>query len=286
MMILFKDLITSKLALFIISIVLLSGCNKDDPEMEEFTIPKDAFTNYTTESILIGGNTLQIHTGGIGDITILFESGAGAFNGQCIGSEQLYFSNQLLAFLTDSVKFIAYDRAGYFSTTNGEDRDMEKLTDDLHEVILDKVDTDKLILVGSSWGGYIIRYYAIRYPDKVDALLFLDPDHESADINSGLTQEDEDGLVNLCLGNACQGCAEEYEQLIETIFFARGLPNLPDIPVRVISASNGLYEPDAHARLGSGVTDFKLVICDCPHEISEENPEVVFEQIQELINSL
>ena len=253
-----------------------------------FVIPQTTFTEYTEENILVGDKTLQLFTGGEGDVTIIFEYGAGAENGQCGEAEDNFFSNQLLSLLNDSVKFIVYNRSGYStSSSNGEISSMTNITNDLNAIISQKVNSEKVILIGHSWGGHIIRYFAINYPEKVNALLFIDPDHEDADLNCCLTQSDEDFLVNYCTTNNCEGCALEYAELIETINLMKTIPNLPDIPVRVISGNHGQFGDgwvEAHAKLGEGISDFEQVICECPHEIAKSNPEIVFDQIKDLIN--
>jgi pimeloyl-ACP methyl ester carboxylesterase len=70
---------------------------------------------------------------------------------------------------------ISYDRAGYGgSDVDAADRTLERIVDDLGEV-LDALDvTAPAVFVGHSWGGPILRLFADRYPQRVAGLVFID----------------------------------------------------------------------------------------------------------------
>ena len=72
-----------------------------------------------------------------------------------------------------------------------KDRHQEPLRsyEDLDRVIDRFANGRKIILVGHSLGGMIIRDYAIKNPSKVAGILFIDPSHE-AFLNPTQAQED------------------------------------------------------------------------------------------------
>lgn len=70
---------------------------------------------------------------------------------------------------------LSYDRAGYGgSDIDPSDRTLERLTDDLAGVLDAVGETRPVILVGHSWGGPILRYFADRHPERVAGLVFVD----------------------------------------------------------------------------------------------------------------
>ncbi len=69
---------------------------------------------------------------------------------------------------------VIYDRAGIGKSETGPNpRNIERLSAELDSVI----NNFKVILVGHSLGGLIIRDYAIKNPEKTGTMLFVDPTH-------------------------------------------------------------------------------------------------------------
>jgi pimeloyl-ACP methyl ester carboxylesterase len=70
----------------------------------------------------------------------------------------------------------SYDRAGFgWSTTNDPTCSLKKITSDLHSLLHAMNVPQPYILVGHSFGGYITRAYAHRYPDELAGLVLVDP---------------------------------------------------------------------------------------------------------------
>lgn len=86
--------------------------------------------------------------------------------------------------LARSARVVAYDRAGYGGSAPGpRPRDLEGLADDL-EVVLDAYEHERLVLVGHSWGGPIVRTVAARRRSdrRVAGLVLVDQSDEHADL--------------------------------------------------------------------------------------------------------
>ena len=245
-------------------------------------ISSSSFTDYNEEVLNIGDKTLNLYTGGTGDITLIFEHGLGCVDGK------YFFANSLLSMFTEYCQFISYDRSGYSTSTwNGDIRGMENISIDLNSIIEQKVTTNKII--GHSWGGFVIRYFAINHPEKISALLFIDPSHEAAGRNKDIMQSEEDGLGQYCSQNNCTGCVIESEQLVETMTLMGSLPNLPNIPVVVLSNTDGSAGAgwvEAHTLLGEDLNDFTQDYCNCGHEIAKAEPELVYNYLYELISKI
>lgn len=264
-----KKLKTVQLFAFIICALAMS-CNNDD---DNITTP------IPSNMVDTGNYKLFSETAGNGNHTIVFESGLGD------DYESWY---QLLG-LSETNQVIAYNRAGYEpSETANNERGIVQLAEDLHQVILSKSQNDRVILVGHSWGGTVIRYYAVQHPEMVEGLLFVDPTHEGFGV---VTQQAEDEGVEFFMGEGSPEIANEYAQIIENFEILENLENLPDVPTIVLTSirdregENETNWVNAHATLGNGVTDFTHITTEnSGHYIQVEEPQLVFEAINALLD--
>jgi pimeloyl-ACP methyl ester carboxylesterase len=104
-----------------------------------------------------------------GDLVILLESGGGMDS-----NEWTEFAPKLAAKTGATIVF--YDRAGFGKS------DLPENKQDMKQEIawlwrgLQKLELDKnLILVGHSFGGWMIRLFASEHPDVVRGMVFVDP---------------------------------------------------------------------------------------------------------------
>lgn len=191
---------------------------------------------------------------------------------------------------------VVYDRAGYGKSEKGPSpRNIDRLSDELAAVIASAAGNRKVIIVSHSLGGLIARAYAIKNPAKIAALLFLDPSHE---LYNHWTQAEEDKLyeTNIPIYGAQSGTVQEIRELREDLDYMRTLPNLPDVPVRVItsmqtsatiSAADRQLLFNAHESLKTGITDFQhLATTKSGHMIMLDEPLLVTENIRQLLNKL
>ncbi len=122
------------------------------------------------------GRALHLHSRGAGGTLVLLEAGLGA-GGASWGS--------VLDALPEGVHALAYDRAGYGGSTPASGaRDLGALVTDLLTVV-DAVEHERLILVGHSWGGPIVRGAAAQLRERgrpVAGVVLVDPGEELADL--------------------------------------------------------------------------------------------------------
>jgi pimeloyl-ACP methyl ester carboxylesterase len=88
--------------------------------------------------------------------------------------------------LARETRTCAYARAGYRGSdpAPNEPRDADDVIADLNEV-LEAAELDgPYVLVGSSFGGMIVSYYAARHPDDVAGVVLLDVPAPSADLTT------------------------------------------------------------------------------------------------------
>lgn len=122
------------------------------------------------------GRYMRLMVGGRGPDLVVLEAGQG-FSG-------LYWG-PVHAALAKHVRVVAYERSGFgASTPDDQPRNLERLASDL-ETVIDHFDHERLVLVGHSWGGPIIRTVASRRlsrGDEVTGLVLVDPSDEHADL--------------------------------------------------------------------------------------------------------
>lgn len=223
---------------------------------------------------------------------VLFESG--------LGDDHTIWDNEKIASqISDKSDILTYDRAGYGKSEKGPDpRNISQLTSELEFAINQFSNGRKVILIGHSLGGFIIRDYAIKNPSKIAGMLFIDPSHETYNRPSQ-TQED---LIASLVGIKNIGAKMEAKQLIEDAEYMATLPNLPDVPVIVLTSmkqdetntnSDQAYNKtrqdwyNGHELLKNGLTDFTHIsTTNSGHYIMKEEPSLVLENFNLLLSKL
>lgn len=270
--------------LFVFVITGLLSCEKE---------PVDSLV-YVESTVTAGTHTLSVFTipNNTATYLVVFETGLGDFS-------KLWKESKVPETIMTNAAVLLYDRAGYNKSTRGPGpRDIKKLRTELEEVINKYADGRKVVLVGHSLGGYIIRDYAIRNPSKTAALLFVDPSHEI--YNGTLTQSMEDRIYNnfKTIYGENYGATMEARELIEDAQYMRSLAPMPNIPVAVITSMKKT-PPDehsdsdrqlwysAHESLKTGVTDFSHTSTVLSgHYIMKTEPTLVTNGLKTLLSKL
>ncbi len=121
----------------------------------------------------VGG--LQLHAqvcGPKGPVTVVLEAGLGGFS-----LHWLMVAKQLCK----QARVMVYDRAGYgFSSPApaAVPRTSEQLAHELHQLLGCLDLAPPYLLVGHSFGGFVVRCFANHYPTEVAAVLLVDAVHE------------------------------------------------------------------------------------------------------------
>jgi len=119
------------------------------------------------------GHQLHVYCEGEGPLTILLEAGLNDF------SLHWYRLQPQLATIT---KTCAYDRAGLgWSEASSRSATIDNAVEDLHQVVRFTANDQPVILVGHSYGSLIVRHYADKYPEHIQAVVLLDPANEYQD---------------------------------------------------------------------------------------------------------
>src|SRR5687767_720815 len=102
-----------------------------------------------------------------GEPVVIFESG---------GSAPLSTWDPVLPAVARFAPLVAYDRSGTGeSPWDSLPPTPERVTSRLQTLLARLGVTPPYVLVGHSWGGALIRFFAGRYPDQIAGLLYIDP---------------------------------------------------------------------------------------------------------------
>lgn len=114
-----------------------------------------------------GGRRLHVLTAGAGTPAVLFEAG--------IAASSVSWSH-ILPEIAKVARVCAYDRAGLaWSETDPRPRTLAHILEDLDVVIAKSGIERPLVLVGHSFGCFVVCAYAARHPADVAGLVLVDP---------------------------------------------------------------------------------------------------------------
>jgi len=115
----------------------------------------------------IPGGPMHVQRSGQGGPAVVLEAGIAA------SSLNWALLQPLMSAVTTTY---SYDRAGFgWSTSANRACTLQRMADDLHE-LLDRMEVPKpYILTGHSFAAYILRVYALRYADELAGIVLVDP---------------------------------------------------------------------------------------------------------------
>ena len=198
---------------------------------------------------------------------------------------------------------VAYDRAGYGKSDLPETKydlheDTEALWRGLGQLGLD----GDLVLVGHSYGGFLIRFEAGEHPGSVKGLVFVDPfTLELVDAMGVEATENKVGKLPFDASHPEKLTKQQRasvrvngapgSNLAEKCDAARqvGLPK--GLPVRVITSGDQWLPPqdqklwrESHERLTESIKGAKLVVAEqSNHMIPEHQPDLVVSVVAEVV---
>jgi Predicted hydrolases or acyltransferases (alpha/beta hydrolase superfamily) len=221
------------------------------------------------------------------DYLVVFEAG--------LGDDHTIWDNSNIVLKTsDSMDVVSYDRASHGESQRGPDpRDINRLQSELSFIIDAFANGRKIVLIGHSLGGFIIKDWAIKNPTRVAGLLFVDPS-----VNGTISQADQDAFYNSWLipYGALYGSTLEAKEWKVDLEYMATLGNLPDVPVVVLTAmrvdapdtvEGRQWWYDQHELLGAGVTDFThLSAANSGHMVMLDEPQKLIHCINVLLAKL
>jgi pimeloyl-ACP methyl ester carboxylesterase len=262
------------------TLLFIISCKKTNDATPAFTETKISLTTHKLATFSAIKNSKYL---------VVFESGLG-------DDHTVWNNNAVASQINSNLDVLMYDRAGYGQSENGPSpRNIDRLRSELENVIDKFSNGRKVILIGHSLGGMIIRDYAVKNPLKTAALLFVDPSHEFYNRPS---QAEEDMLYDASknANGANFGGTLEAREFIEDLQYTSKLPSLPNVPVVVLTSMQvDATHPlsvrqiwyDAHESLKNGVTDFThIATTKSGHHIMIDEPTLVIDNFKLLLLKL
>lgn len=245
------------------------------------------------QQVDIGGRELFLRCQGTGSPTVILEPG--------LGSDATTWRT-VQEGLADETRVCLTSRAGMgFSDpiVGDETRTAQDAVDDLLSV-LDVADVSgPYVLVGHSFGGYVVRLFADQHPDDVVAMVLVDSSHEHQ------TQRQAHRLEQLLSPEAWAaiGPLDDTGNPERMDFAASGTQvaatrPLGDLPLLVLEA--GGKDPDNLDETQQGMAELwsslqgelaalstnstHTVVAGSGHSIQNDQPEVVIEAVGSIIS--
>ncbi len=184
---------TSRVVLVTAAILVLAACGggetssngdtsiQDETSSESAPAPSAGAFSPMSGAVIDGrfpvaedGRQLALSCWGEGSPTVVLEDGHPSEQGGRVqfGRTGSAFLNALVA----HTRVCAYDRAGYTASdpAPNEPRTADDVIEDLHALLTAAEVAGPYVLVGASFGGMIVTYYAARHPEDVAGVVLLD----------------------------------------------------------------------------------------------------------------
>ena len=203
------------------------------------------FPEDSTRSVDVFGTPTRVLTLGLehripGEPVILLQAGAGtALKG---------WGDWPLA-LSELAPVIGYDRPGLGqSPFDGVDPTPLRVATHAHELLDVLQVTPPYLLVGHSWGGPLILYFAAEHPDEVVGMVYIDPADPRVSRSEMLLTDDEEemdrrdaawdeAVAALASSNTAPGLAAESrvrDEFSDKAPEDRGVPDDPSVPTSIV----------------------------------------------------
>lgn len=135
----------------------------------------------------VHGHKIHMFCVGRGEVTVILEAGLGGFSLEWLSVQQK---------LAGSARVCAYDRAGYgWSQLGPLPRTTEVIVEELHQLTRVARLTPPFVLVGHSFGGYIVQGFARRWPELTAGIVLVDSSHPEQDRYLPSTRETSSGRL-------------------------------------------------------------------------------------------
>ena len=224
----------------------------------------------------VNGQNYLIKEIGQGEIIVIFENGM---------SDSLEVWGAIPDSVAKFAKVFLYDRADIAkSDTSSSQRILPTVVSELRSILRKENINPPYILVGHSYGGMIIRYFASEYSNEVKGLLLIDPCPES--FWDSMTKEE--------LGDYINGGNEWYEtkftpkyrkewyQFIPNMKYMKNLHIDKNLPITLVSATAWEWYK-YHEDILTGFNNTKHVELDGEHHIYKDHPDSTVKYIKELV---
>ena len=269
-------------AVFIISLLLV-GCTE---------------SKISDRFVEINGKSQHILDEGSEQPVVVFVTGFG---------DDLHAYDGIRKSLSKTTRTFSYDRAGLGkSELTTKNRSLDTLVFELNQILTQENMPEPYVLVGHSYGGHIVRYFAHLYPEKVGGIVLIDPSVEFLDteIRNSKTPAEIESYDSLYEHGRdpswTEGVSREanYFRENEKLLREKGIQFPQNIPTTVITAMNmgessfkflrgvSKIKADLHKRWVSNSPHIRLVLAQkSGHYVHYDEPQLVIDEVTAVVGT-
>jgi alpha-beta hydrolase superfamily lysophospholipase len=228
--------------------------------------------------VSVEGQKFRIKTFGVGEKTVLFESGL---------ADSLEAWGSLPDTIAHSARVFLYDRADIGkSDTSRQERTLPNIASELENILKVAEIRPPYVIVAHSFGASIARYFSSQYPDQVKGLLLLDPtadayfDHLSKEELKGYLE-----FVAKIQRSRQPRYRKEEDQTFPNLIYMKDLHIHHDLPVILVSVvqRKGDDYPKYQREIISGFSDAIQLTLEGTHYVHRDHPNLVIKCINDLL---
>ncbi len=167
---LFSMFLSSRPA-FLIALILLSGCAES---------PNNVQGEQSKSSVNVAGASLYMQTIGEGEPIVFVHGGPGL--------DHSYFLPHVRP-LAEHNQLVFYDQRSSGRSDIGDSTafSLDQFVEDI-DAVRAATGSQKVHLLGHSWGGLVAMRYALKHPDHLHSLMLVNTNAASAEIQQGVLQ--------------------------------------------------------------------------------------------------
>lgn len=266
-------------SLIVLIIFVLTGCSSL-PDVKKTT------TEFGTFSYYLAGTNKP---------TVIFEAGL---------ADNMSAWQQVITNIKRDNQLFAYNRAGFAGSDSiNKARSGVNIVTELHALLANNSLSPPFILVGHSLGGAYMELYAKTYPAQVAGVVLVDPN------SSKYPERCKQAKLDLCEPpNSMPAWAEmlfpkavagEIKAFSATHSQLNAINEFPEVPVVVISAPEITKDmtnkeraaAELYLTMQNEIAELSPIslhmICEeCSHKLHQENPELVIQGINWVIDNM
>jgi pimeloyl-ACP methyl ester carboxylesterase len=242
----------------------------------------------------VGPNKLHVVQMGEGPYTVVFEAGFGSDMGAW---------RKVAPEIAKKAKVLVYSRAGLGqSPARQYGMPLEESAAEFEQMLAAVKATGPFILVGHSYGAFLIRTYAARHPADVAGMVFVDPADEGIETVLKRLDDKRVAIDRRALLLMTPPAMQDDLRLIQQIMYKGSLPAmaaLPDVPAVVLTSVRADAQADFFietpqavrikrerhqaffAQFSSGA---HVVTANSGHAIQLQEPELVSAAVEQVLD--
>jgi pimeloyl-ACP methyl ester carboxylesterase len=223
----------------------------------------------------IDGQKFRIKEFGVGDVTVIFESGM---------SDSLETWGTIPDTVASFAHVFLYDRADIGkSDPSRQERTIPNMVLELKSILIHENVFPPFVLVGHSLGGYITRYFSSQYPDDVKGLLLLDPAPEAywESMSKKELRKYIEGGTNWYRTRFKPQYWKEWHQFIPNMVYLKNLKISRELPIILVSATESNWYNYQRKQIDSFKNARQIELTGV-HHIYKNHPALIVEYIKEL----